>query len=38
MAIGAAIRIYLVVCTEGTYDAGIWEKHAEGVRQLGLIG
>jgi hypothetical protein len=38
MAIGAAIRIYLVVCTEGTYDVGIWAKHADGVRQLGLIG
>jgi len=37
MFIGLAIRIYLVVFTEGTYDVGYWLKHAAGVRELGLI-
>ena len=36
--IGLAIRIYCAVFTEGTYDVGIWQEHADGVRQLGLIG
>jgi Gpi18-like mannosyltransferase len=36
--LGLAIRIYLVVFTEGTYDVGIWQKHAIGVRELGLVG
>jgi hypothetical protein len=36
--LGLAIRIYLVVFTEGTYDVGIWQQHAEGVHTYGLIG
>jgi len=38
LALGAAIRFYLVVFTEGTYDVGIWQEHAAGVHKLGLIG
>ena len=38
MFIGLAIRIYLVVFTEGTDDIGFWQQHAAGVRELGLIG
>ena len=37
MAVGLAIRIYLAVFTEGTYDVGIWEQHARGVSELGLF-
>ncbi len=38
LALGAVIRFYLVVFTEGTTDVAIWEQHAAGVRSLGLIG
>ncbi|MGB7748986.1 MAG: glycosyltransferase 87 family protein [Verrucomicrobiia bacterium] len=38
MALGAAIRFYLVVFTQGTQDVIIWQQHAAGVRDLGLIG
>jgi len=38
MAIGAAVRIYCVVFTEGTGDVEIWEGHAKQVRDHGLIG
>ncbi|MGA2172201.1 MAG: glycosyltransferase 87 family protein [Sedimentisphaerales bacterium] len=38
IAIGAIIRAYLVLFTQGTYDVGIWWEHAIGVRNLGLIG
>jgi hypothetical protein len=38
MALGAAIRFYLVVFTQGTYDVTLWQQHAAGVRDLGLIG
>jgi hypothetical protein len=38
MALGAAIRLYLVVFTQGTYDVAIWHQHAAGVRDVGLIG
>jgi hypothetical protein len=34
--LGAAIRIYLIVGTEGTYDVPVWEKHAQNVHDLGL--
>ncbi len=37
IAIGAAIRLYLVVFTEGTSDVELWEENARGVHQLGLI-
>lgn len=30
------VRIYLAVFTDGTYDIGIWEKHAVGITRFGL--
>jgi hypothetical protein len=36
--IGVLIRIYFVVFTQGTYDVNIWQHHAEGIQQNGLIG
>ena len=38
MAIGAGLRLYLVVFTQGTHDVDLWVKHAANVRDLGLIG
>jgi hypothetical protein len=38
IALGAALRFYLVVFTEGTQDVEIWERHARDVREHGLIG
>ena len=38
IAIGAALRFYLVVFTEGTKDVEIWGDHADNVHELGLIG
>src|SRR5260370_15335065 len=38
IALGAALRFYLVVLTEGTQDVAIWERHARDVRDHGLIG
>jgi hypothetical protein len=38
IAVGLAIRFYLVVFTDGTQDVGIWERHARDVREHGLIG
>jgi hypothetical protein len=38
IAVGLALRAYLVVFTPGTYDVGIWQKHATGINDLGLIG
>lgn len=38
IALGAAIRFYLVVFTEGTADVANWEEHARGVNELGLFG
>ena len=35
---GLAIRAYLVLFTEGTYDVGILAENAEGVRRDGLVG
>jgi len=35
--LGAAIRVYLVACTEGTSDVGLWRRHAVGVHYDGLI-
>jgi hypothetical protein len=38
IAAGFAVRFYLVVCTDGTRDVAIWERHARDVRENGLIG
>lgn len=38
IALGAALRLYLVVFTEGTYDVEIWQRHASDVCAHGLIG
>ncbi|MEY2544799.1 MAG: hypothetical protein QOE81_2260 [Verrucomicrobiota bacterium] len=38
VALGAALRFYLVVFTDGTQDVAIWERHARDVREQGLIG
>lgn len=37
LAAGAALRLYLAAFTEGTYDVAIWQQHAAGVAQYGLI-
>src|SRR5436190_16370695 len=37
IALGAALRIYLVVFTQGPYDAGLWQLHAMGITRLGFI-
>ncbi|PYL05968.1 MAG: hypothetical protein DME34_10155, partial [Verrucomicrobia bacterium] len=37
IALGAAIRFYLVVFTQGTADVANWEAHARGVHELGLF-
>jgi hypothetical protein len=34
---GALARIYLVVFTEGTYDAGLWQLHAMRISGMGLL-
>ncbi|KPK73300.1 MAG: hypothetical protein AMJ79_15175 [Phycisphaerae bacterium SM23_30] len=36
--VGLVIRIYFVVFTQGTYDVSIWQSHAAGVSELGLMG
>src|SRR5439155_24854519 len=38
IALGAELRFYLVVFTDGTQDVAIWERHARDVRGYGLIG
>ena len=38
IGLGAALRFYLVVFTDGTQDVTIWERHARDVRDHGLIG
>ena len=38
VALGVALRFYLVVFTDGTQDVAIWERHARDVRDHGLIG
>jgi len=38
IALGAALRFYLVVFPDGTQDVAIWERHARDVRDHGLIG
>ena len=37
LALGAALRFYLVVFTAGTKDVEIWEWHARDVRDYGLL-
>jgi arylsulfatase A-like enzyme len=37
LALGAAARVFFVLASEGTYDVGIWEGHARGVAERGLI-
>ena len=37
IALGAALRIYFVVFTQGTYDAGLWQLHSTGASELGLL-
>jgi hypothetical protein len=36
IAFSIAVRLYLVLCTQGTYDMDIWEKHAEEINKVGL--
>jgi hypothetical protein len=38
LAIGAALRAFLVLATEGTHDVAIWQSHAGWTRQYGLVG
>jgi len=38
IALGAALRFYCVIFTEGTQDVEIWERHARDVREHRLIG
>src|SRR5438552_18816148 len=38
IAIGAALRIYCLVFTNGTSDMDDWEDHAQQVHDRGLIG
>src|SRR5260221_14294724 len=37
IALGLAVRFYLVIFTEGTQDVAIWERHARDVCDRGLI-
>jgi hypothetical protein len=37
IVIGAVLRCYLAVFTQGTYDVEIWAKHAAGVGERGVI-
>jgi hypothetical protein len=37
LILGAALRVYLVVFTDGTQDVAIWERHARDARDFGLI-
>lgn len=37
IGLGAALRLYLIVFTDGTQDVAIWERHARDVRDHGLI-
>ncbi len=37
-ALGAALRFYLVVFTQGTQDVEIWERHARDVVAHGVVG
>lgn len=37
IALGAAVRLYLVIFTQGTDDVSIWKDHATNVNRLGLV-
>jgi hypothetical protein len=37
LAAGAAWRIYLIVCTEGSFDVAIKQFHASQIHELGLL-
>src|SRR5260370_33477045 len=37
IALGAALRFYCVIFTEGTQDVEIWERHARDVCERGLV-
>jgi hypothetical protein len=38
LVLGAAVRIFLVLATEGTDDVDIWQSHAGWTDQYGLVG
>ena len=38
VVLGAALRLYLVLYTQGTRDVELWQQHASNVRDFGLIG
>jgi hypothetical protein len=38
LVLGAALRAFLVLATEGTQDVAIWQSHAGWTRQHGLVG
>src|SRR2546425_11739426 len=38
IVLGAVIRIYLAVFTEGTADVRLWQRHAKGVNKWGMVG
>jgi hypothetical protein len=38
LALGAGIRVFLVIATEGTQDVPIWQSHAGWTHQYGLVG
>jgi hypothetical protein len=38
VALGAALRLYLVIWTEGTTDVTMWVGHARDVAERGMVG
>lgn len=38
IVLGTAIRFYLIVFTEGTFDAFLWEGHSRDVINRGVVG
>ena len=38
VVLGVAVRLYLVLYTQGTRDVELWQEHASNVRDFGLIG
>lgn len=37
LALGIILRLYFIFFTQGTYDVGIWQGHAERINEIGLI-
>jgi len=37
VVLGVAVRLYLCLFTEGTYDVPIWKDHAARISRIGLI-